>query len=478
MAIERTDAPKTEWTPTSVALMGVSLVLVLAAFALGWFAYVNWSFKSNLEEGLREYAQGRNGTARTALRAALAFRPMDVPSRELLAKIDCDEGNLTEAARHYKVLRAQGFKGAQVNAGLGAVALKEAIKLEDPKQVETKVREAQAEYKAASGLVPEADLGIGHGELILAWKLNEPARLASARAVFEKIRAALEGKPEYRAAITRDGLVDYYAGLGKILGSAEAYDPAASAAYRACAQLVRRWHAPMASLLSVECKRWEALAANRDQMEAFRAEITALKNETGNLIRSQREAKDAVKEAWLQYSLATAGAWGRAGGLQEVQANVRDILSTRDYDGRLEPFIQECRIRTDAALKEDPNGSIQDRLVGEAANRYGDLVQKLAGDEARKELRATALNNLAWMQGWRGGYGNSSSMHTQALDRLAEALKIQPDDYLLNRNSCVLLKRLNRPSAAWQALAAKAKAAAGTDWGGDWEKVEKYLGSN
>ena len=98
-------------------LLSVSLVLVLVSAALGWFAYVNWRFQTNLAEGLREFAQGRPGVARMALKSALQYRSIDIPSRELLAKIECDEGNLPEASKHYKVLRLQGHRAPTVAVG-------------------------------------------------------------------------------------------------------------------------------------------------------------------------------------------------------------------------------------------------------------------------------------------------------------------------------------------------------------------------
>lgn len=478
MAINKIDKPKTEWTATSLILLSVSLVLGLVSVALGWFAYVNWRFEANLAEGLREFAQGRPGVARMSLKSALEYRSIDIPSRELLAKIECDEGNLSEAAKQYKILRLQGHRSPTVPVGLGVVALREACKLEDPKAVAAKVREAVEEFTKANGLVPEADLGLAHSELILAWKFNETARAAKAKGFFEKIRATMDGKPEYRGAVTRDGLVDYYSGLGKVLASGDGYDPAATAAYRACHQYARRWLQPLSNVLIVEARRMLAIPGDKDALAVLKPSLTALKNEGSNLIRSNREAKEALGEAWFQYGLALAGAWGRAGVLPEAQPILRDLASTAGYEGRLEPGLMEALIRTELAMKDDPNGANQERSISSAVQGYGEFVQKIGNDDARKEIRVWALNNLAWMQAWRGGYSSNVSYHTQALDRLTEALKLLPDDALLNRNICIVLKRLKRPPAAWQANLEKVKAGSSSTGAQDLDALSKYLESN
>ena len=327
-------------------------------------------------------------------------------------------------------------------------------------------------------MVPEADLGLAHSELILAWKFNEAARVLKAKGIFEKIRAAMEGKPEYRGAVTRDGLVDYYSGLGKALASGEAYDPAASAAYRACHQYARRWLQPLSNVLIVEARRMLAYSGDKDALAALKPALVAVKNEGGNLIRSNREAKEALGEAWFQYGLALAGAWGRAGVLQEAQPILRDLASAAGYEGRLEPGLMEALIRTELALKDDSNAANQERSISGAAQGYGELLQKIGNDDARKEVRTWALNNHAWMLAWRGGYSSNASYHTQALDRLTEALKMFPEDALLNRNTCILLKRLKRPPAAWQANLEKVKAGTGTPGAQDLDALSKYLESN
>ena len=62
-----------------------------------------------------------------------------------------------------------------------------------------------------------------------------------------------------------------------------------------------------------------------------------------------------------------------------------------------------------------------------------------------------------------------------AEDKLREALKLFPDDYVYNRNLVVVLKRLKVATATLQPALDKAKAAATGAFIDDFEKVQKVL---
>ncbi|HYF00563.1 MAG TPA: tetratricopeptide repeat protein, partial [Planctomycetota bacterium] len=255
MAIERVDKAKMEFTPVTLALLGVAGVLTVVALVVFYLAYGNWRFKTELTEGYEAYDRGVPGRAATALKDALGWRPAHRGARELLAKIAVESGNLEEARAHYEALQKHGHDSHRVRVGLGVVALRKADATEEPKQVQELVKLAQDHFKSASGALPEADLGLGHAELLLAARLREPARVDAARKIFEKVRAALDSDAGLRARITRDGLVDYYAGLGRVLSQGAAYDPAAAQAWRACLQYSPRWLVPKAALLALEARR-------------------------------------------------------------------------------------------------------------------------------------------------------------------------------------------------------------------------------
>src|SRR6476659_6105200 len=105
MAIEKAGAaPKVEWTTPALVSLGIALLLVVLSLLLGWFAFSNWRFKSNLLEGYQEYDRGHAANARKSIEAALSWRPNHSGARQLLAKLLCDEGKLSDARAQYERL--------------------------------------------------------------------------------------------------------------------------------------------------------------------------------------------------------------------------------------------------------------------------------------------------------------------------------------------------------------------------------------
>jgi tetratricopeptide (TPR) repeat protein len=479
MAIEKTgSAPKAEWTTTALVSVGIALLLVILALVLGWFGFSNWRFKSNLLEGYQEYDRGHAAIARKSIEAALSWRPNHTGARQLLAKLLCDEGKLSEARAQYERLVTQGYAAPQVQIGLGVLALKEVETLDKPKAIEAMVAEASGYFKKASG-VPEAEIGQGHCELVLARKLNDPSHIVKARALFDKVQAAMEKSREFRAGVTRDGLVDYYTGLGKALASSDKVEDGAAAAFRACYQYTPTWTLPMANVLAVEARRVSQSTDGNDALLKQQGDINALRSQARTLINAERDStmKAALREQWLAYSLAVAQAWGRVGNLTELQNVIRDTQSVGGVEQRLEPALLDAQIRGELAAKDDPNLATQDSYVTKATGLYTELLPKIPSDDANKERRATALNNLGWTQAWRGGYQNSENLYTQAVGRLGEALKLTPEDYVLNRNMAVVLKRFRKPPSDPAPYVEKCRALSSSkkEWADDFEKLQKYM---
>jgi tetratricopeptide (TPR) repeat protein len=482
MAIEKTQgAPKVEWTRSSIASVGIAALLVVLSLLLGWFAFSNWRFKSNLLEGYQEYDRGHAANAKKSMEAALSWRPAHTGARQLLAKLLCDEGKLSDARAQYGRLLAQGYNAPQVHIGLGVLGLKEVESLDKPKAIETMVAEASGEFRKAAG-VPEAEIGQGHCELVLARKLNDPSHVAKAQALFEKVQTAMEKSKEFRASVTRDGLVDYYTGLGKALASSDKGEgAAAAAAFRACFQYTPTWTLPMANILAVEARRIALSSDGNDALLKAQGDLNAVRTQGRNVINAERDStlKAVLREQWLAYSLALAQAWGRAGNLTELQNVIRDTQSVSGFDQRLEPALLEAQIRTDLAAKEDPNVATQESYVTKATGVYNELIPRIPTDDANKERRATALNNLAWTLAWRGGYQSSENLYTQAMGKLNEALKLYPEDYVLNRNMAVVLKRFRKAPSDPGPYVEKCRslASAKKEWADDFEKLQKVMGT-
>jgi hypothetical protein len=286
---------------------------------------------------------------------------------------------------------------------------------------------------------------------------------------------------EFRAQITRDGLVDYYTGLGKALAAGDKYDENARDAFEACFQYTPGWGLPKANALALEGRRLAQLNESADSMAKMQADLNQDRNKARVIYNSLRgEDKEEMREPWLMSSLALAQAWGRAGNVTEM-ANIVKDLSSGGFDARLEPVTLEAMIRTEIALKNDPSPAAQDQAVTKATTAYNDLLAKLPADDANKDRRAVALNNLAWTLAWRGGYmNNNESMYLQAVQKLTEALKLYPDDYVFNRNMAIVLKRFRKAPTPPAGFLDKCRVAVEKDKGlaEDFDKVQKYIGSN
>jgi hypothetical protein len=81
------------------------------------------------------------------------------------------------------------------------------------------------------------------------------------------------------------------------------------------------------------------------------------------------------------------------------------------------------------------------------------------------------------MLAWRGGYASSEATYQQAIQRLNEALRLAPDDYVVNRNMAVILKRFKKPPLAPGPFVEKCGAAAAADkqWAEDFDALKKYM---
>lgn len=477
MAIERVEKARTEFTPVTLALLGVAAALTLVSMAVIYLAFGNWRFKTELTDGYEAYDRGIPGRAATALKDALSWRPTHRGARELLAKIAVESGNLDEAQAHYEKLQKLGHDSARVRVGLGVIALRKADGAEDLKQAQDLVKQAQDYFRGVAGTLPEAELGLGHCELLLAARLKDPARIETARKTFEKVRAALDADGALRAKITRDGLVDYYAGLGRALSQGVAYDPAAAAAWRACQQYARRWLVPQAALLSLEARRLMEWREGLDGLNRIRVDANRLRNEAADQIRRSGDTARPLVEPWMVYSLSLAQAWARSGSLAEHQNIVSDITRPGfGIEGRLEPFIVDANVKLELAAK-DQNRALQEQAVTRALVSLTDIERRATSpDDLTKERRARALNQAAALEAWRAGASGNKLLWQSAYRKLQEALKLFPDEYVYNRNAAVILKRLASAPPAIQPHREKAKAAASGAYAEDFQQLDAFLG--
>jgi Flp pilus assembly protein TadD len=480
MAIEKVEkGSKVQWTLASILQMAGAGVLLLGALLLGYVALSNGCAKAGIVGGFEAYDSNQSSAAERQLLSALSWKPQHPGARECLAKIACDAGQLDKAERQYQELRAQNYDPPQVKVGLGVLYLKKADLAAKTQEAQGWVEKAQGEFRGAGG-TPEAEVGLGHCRLLLAHKLGNPKFYDEARVIFTKVRNQIETSAEYRARITRDGLVDYYVGLARALssGSPSAQDVRDSiAALKACSQYTRRWHTPMANVTALEARRWASLA-DPAEIGKLDAEATAIKREIQEYWNRNRDAENLLKEPWVAFQMSLAGAYARAGMPDKVAGAIKDLTSDSRYRDRPEPYLQHVKVLSEQALREDLAAGMLDRLAGalDRASSELDISLKNVSDPVGKERKARAQNDLGFARVLRGDITGNDSYYNLAEASFRAALALFPEDYTYNRNMALLLKRRKRPANAIQPFVEKAKAAAAGDLAADFEKVQQVLG--
>ncbi len=465
---------KLEFTPMTWGQLAGGAVCIIVALILGWVSFGRWRFKAAVISAYEAFDQGNIAPAKVDLETAIGWNREHAGAHELLAKIECEGGRLDKALAEYNRLLELNHGSPTVKIGMGVLALKAADRAESPKAAADHVKTAQAWFAKAGG-VPEGSVGLGHCELVLARKLGDPKRYDAARAHFLKVASAKE--------FSLAGAVDYYAGLGAALGAADAYDPASSAALRSWYQYAPRSHLPFAALLRVEAERFRRLPPDANAMVALKSQGAALGREMREKWKGGRDSFLLLLDPWIVYSMEFARAMARAGDLKGYEEVYKDVLGSVPFDRQTDPMLFDAGVRLDLALKETEDTSVQEKAVAFAVSGLGELLRDprrfSAADDATKDQRARVHNAMGWVEAWRGGYEQTTAMgkrsHESALNRLREALKGSPDDYVYNRNAVVLMKRLKLPAKDSQAFLDKAKAAASKEFADDFAKVQQFL---
>jgi hypothetical protein len=446
---------KFEATPTAYLQFGIAITMVLASLVLGWQAFAKWQFKRNLLEGYATYDSNRQALAKPALVSALGWNDQHAGARELLAKIRIEEGSYNEAEQELQKLISQGYDRPQVHVSLGVILLKKAAKAANAAEATTLVTQAQAEFGKA-GSIPEAAIGRGHAELLLAWKLSDSARYVPAHAIFEKLRTDF-GNKAYREQCTREGLVDYYSGLGKVLAMKGKYDAGASAAFRSCYQYAPSWLLPMTNVLRVEAQRFSESNFSHTQLLEMKSDTDAFRRATEQQWKTDPRFKE-LKEPWMQYALSVAFAYLRAGSINEYEVLVSGITSALG-DEYLEPYVLDAYARVSLVFAPDSKGAVREARIYQGMHACNILVSKTAiNEEANKELKSRALCVLSFLEATRGVTTGLAQVQADAVTHAEAAAKLFPKNYTYNRNVVLAMRFAQRPPAAWKPYLDAAKA--------------------
>jgi len=480
MAIEKVEKKKVELTKEALFQLIGAGVMVLLSLILGWFAISNWRAKSALVAGFQAYEGNNSGNAKRELQDAVRLKPDHVGALEVLAKLACDAGGpeLSTAEDYYRRVRSaaqnQNVDSTAAKIGMGVIYLKHADKATASKEILDLVGKAQAEFRTAPE-VPEGEIGLGHCELLLASKLGDPKRLAAAAEIFKRVRTSL-GNRDMAAKISRDGLLDYYSGLGRVLAASEKPEELKEAcdSFQSCLQLARRWEVARADLMLAEARRWSVWKGSAAEIAALEPEMSLLRKTQLIYWKDSRESAlvAAHKIPWMAFSVAFAQALARVGNIAGAGAIFGEIRTNTNYNEVPDPLLIESKFRCDLALREGLKPSEQDTAVRDALSVFDPLFKRLgtATDDVTKDRMARSLNNQAVMRSLQG-----SSGYAKAKEHLTDALKLFPDEYVYNRNLALVLKRSKAPPAGIQAALDKAKAAATGKLAEDFDKVQKVI---
>jgi hypothetical protein len=395
---------------------------------------------------------------------------------ELLAKIACDAGGneLATAENYYKKIRASGAESAATKVGMGVIWLKRADKATAPKEVADLVGHAQAEFKGVTD-IPEGEIGLAHCDLLLAVKGNDPKKMVEARAKFEALRKSMSNHAT-AAKVSREGLVDYYAGLGRVLSGSDKFEELREAreAFQSCSFLVRSWEVARSNVELTEAKRWSVFKGSAAEIGAAEAETLQLRKSLGSYWKDARDNRrtEAHRIPWMAFSVSYAQALGRAGVPASASTIFQDLRSSSHYTELADPLLAEAHFRCEQAVKEGQKASDQDTAVRDAVGVFDPLLRRLPAptDDAGKDRKARALNAFGVLRSYQGTSG-----YKAAQENIGEALKIYPDDYIYNRNLLLVMKRAKAQPAQLAPVLEKTKSLATGAFAQDFEKVQKVL---
>ena len=313
------------------------------------------------------------------------------------------------------------------------------------------VTQARSEFSDVPEKVPEGQIGLGQCDLMLAAKAHDATKINAARSKFKSIQGRMNTDAMFRKRSTRDGLVDYYSGLGKAFGASGQYNADASNAFKASYQYAPTWPVPMTNMLASEAMRLsqtqmtdKQLAKERPDLERFRAKMNVA-------WRGNAELYSGVKDAWLQFTMAMAKANADAGNLLVFGQLMYEIQHSRDFSDRYEPLIFQATILFRDALQPGISRETKTTRVAKTDIAYTAAIQSasMAAKEV-KDLRAAVYNNSAWCQVFIGDANKNTYAYKIAMDSLMAAILLQKDSYDLNRNIVVVMKRQRLSAKKYQ----------------------------
>lgn len=478
MAIEKVPTRKAQFTPQALIELGVAAALVIVSLVFVLVGVGRWRMKRSIVAALENHDSNRSGTVAEECRDALARDDHYHLARQLLAKVLLDQAvqdpaKLAEAEKEYQTLLTLGYARAHVHVGLGIIHLVRADAATDKKHkgdLAAKARQAFQAARTADASCPEARIGLAHVELFLALRVKEDGDLTAARNAFEAIRKELESNADLRSKITREGLVDLYAGIARSYTSPSGYSPEADRYYRICLRYAPNWPVPLVNMAYIDAQRLVSSRFTKTTLNGD-ADLTALTQMLQALSDRPGADQASLKEAYLMRELAAAYAYGMAEDLGTFADRLGRLPAAR-HDG------VEMRAHVWLDLVRRPTASMDAQKV--SASNADQALRALLDHERVKDPqnraeRLLVLNAVGAMLERSGVLNNTAPQVAEAERYLLEALEIDKGNYVVLRNLAVVQRRLEsmeplleqKPKYREQAkkYLEAARASAGSDTG-------------
>ena len=464
-------------TKVSTGMLGIAAVLAVLALLFLFMAWGRSRMKSNLKNGLFYYTSHRVGNAIPSLQAALRADPLNPWARELLAKIEAESGSLNGAEENYQTLLSQGFDRPTVHVGLGVTYLRMAERAKTPEEMGKHLVKARAAFQKG-GSVPEAKIGLAHTFLLEGVQKGSDSLIGQARQKFEEVRGDLSKGKSQRARITRDGLIDYYAGIGRATASSETYSEDASNYFQAAQTLAPGWESVIANYLLLEAQRFASTDFDSTWLMERKTELFKMLAKYKTMWSGNVKQYGGLKLPWLQLKLAVAYAFALENQNQIYRQQTYGL--DRQFPDSISPVLCDLAVLTGGF--QAPGLSRRDRTKSADAERAvleTVLKRRALHLPEHAETLQLVYNNKGVVMEYLGRKG-SRQLTSQGVDSFKKALNLNKEDYYANRNLAVLLHRSGQAKEAVKYRKAAEAAAEGEDASqeiqDDIEKVREFFG--
>lgn len=428
-------------TKLAALYLGSSVLLFILSIVLLINGVRGLMVKSSAGSALLLHDSNRIERVVSECESALSWDPNQHGIRLLLAKIKAESGDLAGAEKEYQELLARGYTEPAVYAGLGVCALRRADKEANAQAAIAAANQALKHFAGKSGAA-ECDVGAANALLLIALRSKDHAKLAEAKAAFERLAGTIV---KAGAKTPKETYIDFYAGYGRALSAANVNLAQAGRNYRICEQYASRWVTAPANYLRVEQRRYLDLQTDMADFGARKDQIQAFISSVYNRWNTDPVHYGELKEPWVGYALAVSLLYAKNGDFK----GFNDLLQ-QATGGGLDTF--ETR-RLKAAVWSsvyDPGKRLDLTTVQTGPRAAFDAV--LAHDQARipenVPLRAAMYNNIAVTWEYVAWANNIDRTYQDARLYLKLALEAQPDLYEAARNMALLYGRLVKAQVA------------------------------